>query len=286
MRLIDYIKIIHHSFFSRNLYKYAYHNWQGNILFYYLILFFFLVSLFFGFFIFQVNTLNLSVIKNGNSSDELNNYIHKVIKQLPEFRIESGVLKTDNARNYEIFDEKGNLIVKIDPSIVSENITRDITKIDEMPFFQFTKDKLVIRILNFGIINPSYYELFGENYVLNKDVIIVKLERLKASFIYSGIYLIPLLTLIYTSFSFVNVGFITVLILFISKIFRYNYDFQGLLRVLAIADTPSIIVTYFILLANFNGIQLSIVPFLVPLITAFYVVFSIRSINLNTDQRS
>jgi hypothetical protein len=284
MKLLDYLKIIYHCFFSRKLYRYVFSSWKGNILLYLLISSFLIAIIPAYSFVAVQFKIDVREIAAEKPSDSFNANIATIIEQLPELVFYEGQVSFKDSNNQQaviIRDKEGQEIITIDPEDQIKSSTTHGKKMSKYIFH-----KKYIEIFNEdGQINTMYYDSFfspSEKININKEYILNALSMIES---YRLLFLV-IITLVGATFLIFNACFYAVFYSLVIILLRYRSKLSTtilpMIRVMIVASTPtSILKGLEVVLVNnilLTAAIINLISVLVSISSILYAIYATQSL--------
>jgi len=281
MKFFDYLKIISHSFYSSNLYKYIYNSWNGNIFAYYFILSFIISLPISAEKLYIFSQIEPEKIASGQEQAGLNKNLHYLWQQFPTIIIQGGQMKTKDGGKNVINNSQGVAMILFDP----EQKLIGTLPVDTNPeLVNFGKYGIFFRSISQGGGNFIEYKdlpFFSEqdSVMIDQSSILTILIALKKnSLMLSFVYAFAAAWMILVSSALYAVFYMLVIRLFLVSQ-KAQVNNKNLLILIMVSQTPALIAKA---LASTDLIYFYFTPiiYLPTILGMSYLVYALKSIKI------
>jgi len=281
MKLIDYLKIIIHCFYSKKLYNYIYSSWNGNIFAYYFILSIIMclpiclekVAIF--------SQVDIDKIVSAEETTGTNYNLRFILDQVPSVIIKNSEMQTIDEAKHVIKNVQGLPIIAFDPQ---QKLMGNLDIENNPELVNLGKYGIFIRNINKGDGNFIAYNalpFFSETaeYNLNKKTVIQIARTFKENIIlFSSIYAFSIAFVILLSTAVYGVIYLLIM-RFVYVVHKIRVKIKNLYILILISQTPAVFVKA---LANTDTVFLyfSFILYMPLVLGVTYLLFALKSIDI------
>ena len=279
MKLIDYLKIILHSFYSKKLYKYIFNSWNGNILIYYFILSIIICLPICAEKLFFCSQIDIEAIVNQQDSlTGINKEIRTLIDQFPALEFDKDEMQTVDGETHKILNSNGDVTIFFDPTLKARGNLDNQQMQAPVIFAKYGVFWSKESFMEYGSL--PYFKAGIVN-IDSQDLLNLLLGLKDTLWHFGLIYaLIVTLIIIISSVFYVAVYSLAIRIFYQLRFIKISYP--QLFVLIAISNTPAILlqsILHLTILYKFSAL----LSFLPLLLTLAYALFALQNIKKSSN---